>query len=306
MKKILLFAYLCLALVLVSNEGFRVGPITLLSPEQPTCVHPGMVKTVLLRQMATHFYCGVTHVEQDRITELIGHALDAMPSGVLQPADVFVFTDLNQGVLAEAAWLKTKGYTPPIQSLRATWLDNGLIGQTFKGAVFLYVGNSAWNRDPAVSSLAVLHEMHHLLQYQLVDSSHPIPLWLQEGGADEFALLQLSALGLPVPSRSASAFHCDYSLSALEYERQDVPLACAYAEGAQAVRLLLNENGQQAYYQLLRNIGTNSSFNAAFVRTYGFNLGEFSRRFDAFRKSSYAVHPGFTISYTPVDSQRPR
>jgi hypothetical protein len=286
MKKILLFAYLCLSLVLLTHEEFRVGP----NVAHP-CERPGILTTVVLRQVMIHFSCGVSVVEQHRIMDFTAHALDNMPPGILPHADIFAFTSLEQGVAAESAFLKGKGYSPSTLRLQADWLDNGFLGQAFKDAIFLDVGNSAWSRDPSIPSLTVLHEMHHLLQYELLASNRPIPLWLQEGGADEFALRQLSALGLPAPARNTSPEHCDYSLADLERERPEVPLACAYVEGAQAVRLLLDGHGQGAYYLLLRNLGASSSFEAAFGQTYGIRLEDFYRRFEAYRKASYTINP---------------
>ncbi len=293
MKKILLFTYLSVFLVLLCTEGFRVSSS---ASAAPACTQSA-VQSVKVRQVAVHFYCGINTSEQAQIAALVAHALDAMLPTVLQPAQVYAFTNLDQGLAAEYGFLKSEGYHRSISDLEADWLDRELLGQTFKGAVFLYLGNSAWNRDPVVPALTVLHEMYHLMQYQLLDSPHQAPLWLLEGGADAFALHELNSLALPVPVRNGTSYRCDYSLSDLEYAQEGVPLACAYLEGSQAVSLLLDRSGQQAYYQLFRNIGINASFDDAFMQTYGFRLLDFYTRFDRYRESGYTVRPVLAISF---------
>ena len=158
-----------------------------------------------------------------------------MSQDALPGAQVYAFTNLDQGVAAELQVLQGQGYWFSEQTLLAEWLDNGFLGQTFKGAAFLYVGNPAWNQDPtALTSLTVLHEMHHLLQYQLVNSNRQVPTWLLEGGADDFAAREMANLDLLAPSRTGASYHCDYRLVDLQRERAGVPLACAYVEGARA------------------------------------------------------------------------
>ncbi len=292
MKKILLFAYLCVSLAVMRNGGFRADSIF---PPSTHCTQKDAVRTTAVRQVLAHFYCGVSGSDQAQIIELIGHALDAMPAGALPDAQVYAFADLDQGVAAEHGFLQSEGYDISAGQLQLAWLNNDYLGQTFRGAVFLYVGNSSWRRDPLLPPLTVLHEMHHLLQYQLLDSNRRVPLWLLEGGADEFALLELSKLGLPAPSRSFSSYRCDYPLADLEDEHEAVPLACAYVHGAQAVQLLLGQRGNQAYYQLFRNLGGSTSFAASFSRAYDFPLTDLYRAFHARQDSGSTVPPRFAV-----------
>ncbi len=292
MKKILLSAYLCLSLLLAwaQEPGIRTSPF--LAPSPAPCAQKGVLRTVKMQYVTVAFYCGVSAARQGLIIKFLAPALHAIPPDAMPEVHVIVFSDLDEGVAAEYSFLEGEGYHPSLQRLRSGWIESRFLGQTFKGAVFLYLGNPAWSRDPiAITSLTVFHEMHHLLQYQLLDANQHIPVWLLEGGADTFAALEMADLGLPTPPRSALSYSCDYPLADLEYEREDVPRACAYLEGAQAVRLLLDDYGTPAYYQLFRSIGKQRTFDGAFLQAYGFHAYDFYRFFDAYQESGQARLP---------------
>ncbi len=300
MKKIILLALPCLFLILACGGEFRLSgtPTAFASPTP--CAETGIVRTARVRQITVDFYCGLAGSEQDLILEAVGDAMDAMPPDILTSAHVTAFTILDQGLAAEYAWLKAEGYTGSLDSLRPEWLEKHLLGRAYPRAVFLYAGAEDWQHNFAtVTRPTVLHEMHHLLQSELIHSFRHDPVWLAEGGADEFTELELADLDLPAPLPRMTSEECNYRLIQLEYERADVPFPCYYLEGARAVHVLLDEYGRQTYYQLLKNIGTKSAFDRAFVATYGISLYDFYRLFDIYRISGYTARPRFSVP-TPV------
>ncbi len=296
MKKILLFVYLCLLCPLAYSKGLGVHFAGLFAPPPAPCSVSAPAQTAQIQQATVTFYCGIDTAQQDLILHLVGKALDSMPPGMVSRVQVFAFTDLDQGVAAEYNFLKGQGYSPSLPYLHSAWLDNGFLGQTFKGGVFLYSGNSAWRRDPSLAALTVLHEMHHIVQYQLMGPGMQGPVWLLEGGAEDFANSQLIDLGYSAPARDALEYRCNYPLAQLENDDHELPLGCRYLEGARAVRLLLDAYGQQAYYRLFREIGMHDSFSSAFKSVYGYPLARFYTGFEEYRESGYTVRPMLAVS----------
>ncbi len=282
------------ALALPARHAFP----TVFSPEpSPTpCETAGAIRTARVQNVLVQFYCGVDVQEQNLITEFVQHALDAMPPGISPAADVFAFEGLNQGVSLQYAWLQQQGYSPAQAQLRLNWEGNKLLGQTIANGVFLYVGSSVSADDRvATTRMTVLHEMHHILQFQLAGANAQVPVWFVEGGAEDFTDRELTSLGYPAFEKHSSDYWCDYRLTDLEHDGADVPLECAYLEGEHAVDLLLHTSGQQPYYELLSAIGKGESFSAAFKSVYGYSLGCFYQRFEEYRNSGYTVRPKLRV-----------
>ena len=296
MKKIILLAYLALVLLLSFSGQLPIHLASLLTPRAAPCATFDSFHTVRVQQATVTIFCGVDQRQQDNVLPLVDVALRAMPPGIVRTAQVFLFSDLDDGLRSEYRLLKQEGFSPSLDELRSDWTADSFLGQAFKGGVFLYVGNPAWSHDSfGIARLTVLHEMHHLLQFELLNSNRRLPLWLSEGAADDVAESELAGLKLQVPTRSTSSFHCDYSLSQLEEEQDDVPLACAYLEGQPAAHLLLQQGDQASYYRLLQEVGQGTSFADAFQRAYGFRLADFYGLFNGFRQSGYLIPPALPL-----------
>ncbi len=280
------------AFVLQARHAF---PISVLPVASPTpCETSGAIATARVQNVSIQFFCGIDAQQQALIKQFVGHALDAMPPGVSPAAEVFAFEDLNQGVSLQSDWLQQQGYSSAQAQLHLNWEDNHLLGQTIANGVFLYMGGDIAPADMASTTrMTVLHEMHHVLQFQLAGANAQPPVWFVEGGAQAFTDLELQSLGYPESDKHTSDYWCDYRLAELERDGGDVPEECSYIEGEHAVNVLLQAFGKQPYYQLLTQLGKGASFASAFQAVYGYSLDEFYQRFEQYRNSGYAHVPDF-------------
>ncbi len=288
---VIIIATLGLAVfVLQARHAF---PTSLLPVASPTpCETAGAIATAMVQKVSIQFFCGIDARQQALIEQFVGHALDAMPPGVSPAADVFAFEDLNQGISLQSDWLQQQGYSSAQAQLRLNWEDNHLLGQTIANGIFLYMGGDIAAANMASTTrMTVLHEMHHVLQFQLAGANAQPPVWFVEGGAQAFTDLELQSLGYPESDKHASDYWCDYRLTDLERDGGDVPLECSYLEGEHALNLLLQAYGKQRYYQLLMQLGKGVSFTSAFRTVYGYPLDEFYQRFEQYRNSGYARMP---------------
>jgi hypothetical protein len=288
--------------ILLSSRSINIPQLISFPQPSPTPCPESEIIPEDVDEISVYFYCDVAVSSRDIVTEYIRHALDVSPLDKDLKAEVFVFSDLDEGAKVEYRWLHAHG-----SLLGYQYIYNRLkthLGEAAnyggRSAVFLYIKHS---QRSSFTEEVVLHEMHHVMQFELVGYSARfyIPEWLIEGGADFFARQQLEALGVQSIDRTFERERCGYSLDQLDIVQHSELNDCGYIEGEQAVNLLVSVFGREKYYQLFRWAGLKGSLNDDFNEVYGIGLDEFYKSFDNYRNSHYAVMPTIIMPAVTVE-----
>jgi hypothetical protein len=216
----------------------------------------------------TKIFWSCTESDQDRdiIRRYIAFAQSFAPEDVTLEAVVTVTTDGDAG-----------GVTDP--------------GKTSLGIPARWW----WHEKIVQKHLVVLHEMHHLVQYEL---SHGVkaPVWFMEGGAQSFATRELLSLGETPIDRSGELPFCTAALNDLVYANVNsgkLEEDCIYIEGAAAVDLLIGYGGTDRYYEVFRQFHRLGNFKSAFNKAFSgvLTYDQFMTDFTSYQNSGYKNIP---------------
>ncbi len=178
--------------------------------------------------------------------------------------------------------------------VEAGWRDNASAG-AMPGEIIIYTGNW-WKRIlEKERTKTVVHEMMHVIQYELYGHGKRgfsnVPTWLIEGQAEYFARHIQSEWGIkPLDVQETLLVECrPFDLQGIaEYSNKNSN--CIYVQGEQVFVLLAGSYGEKSF-EIWKLLGEGNEFENAFKMVYGIDIAEFSNLFDQFRRTQYKNIP---------------
>lgn len=178
--------------------------------------------------------------------------------------------------------------------VEAGWRDNPSAG-AMPGEIIIYTGNW-WKRTLEKERIkTVVHEMMHIVQYELYGNGKRgfsnVPIWLVEGQAEYLARLIESEWGIkPLDVQETLLIECR------QFDLDDIAVYsdkngnCIYVQGEQVFVLLAGLYSEKSF-EVWRFLGEGNAFENAFKMVYGIDVAEFSDLFDQFSRTQYKNIP---------------
>lgn len=180
-------------------------------------------------------------------------------------------------------------------------------GYVAGNAIYISTENSVWLESSPLHRLKiVIHEYFHLIQFEAVPDSRPVPRWLLEGSAELFAYQAVAALGLVdfaavVDYWILGMFH-DPATAGVPLEAMEQPepaiACCLYSVSPLAVIELLKAGGWPSflhYLDIFSGMPPEDSFSESFDRS----LSDFYAEFASSRQSMTTVGADRTALWLP-------
>ena len=150
----------------------------------------------------------------------------------------------------------------------------------------IVVKSPRWTNSADNIKTIIIHETVHILVGQIVGEAR-VPRWLNEGlavyfsgdtnyfGGKEISRAQLTRQLIPLETIDA----------VLGFEKNKAHLA--YQEAYFAVVYMIEQYGESAIPELLRNLRTSGNFNVAFRMTFGQSLYQFEQEWRLYLEEKY-------------------